>query len=134
MNRCSKATHTTIFIAACALVASAGALFHPDARAERGFPAKTQRGEMTFTALDEVVIDSKAEPLAHGVRVRDERNALVRPGHIAGRTAIVNYLRDAGGRVREVWILSEAEAAIPLKRVPGVAQPAPFGRPADYAN
>ena len=89
---------------------------------------------MKFVELPDVLLNGKPERLAHAVRVRDERNALVRPGHIAGRTAIVNYLRDAGGRVREVWILSEAEAAIPLKRVPGVAQPAPFGRPADYAN
>jgi len=63
MNRCSKATRTTIFIASCALVASAGALFHPDARAERGFPAKTQRGEMTFTELPDVVLNGKAERL-----------------------------------------------------------------------
>ena len=134
MNRCSKATRTTIFIASCALVASAGALFHPDARAERGFPAKTQRGEMTFTELPDVVLNGKAERLAHSVRVHDERNALVRPGHVNGRSAVVNYVRDGGGTVREVWILSEQEAAIPLKRVPGVAQPAPFGRAADYAN
>jgi hypothetical protein len=78
---------------------------------------------MTFVALPDVLIDGKPERLSHGVRVHDERNAIVMPGRVNGRTAIVNYLRDARGTVREVWLLSAQEAATPL-------QPAPTSTPA----
>jgi hypothetical protein len=100
-------------------------LFHAESRAERGFPLKAQRAEMTFVAVPDVLIDGKPERLAHTVRVRDERNALVMPGVVNGRTAVVNYLRDGGGTVREVRILSAQEAAIALRPLPaGLQKPA----------
>ncbi|HQD15738.1 MAG TPA: hypothetical protein PLY54_09840 [Ottowia sp.] len=110
-------------------------VFHQEARAERGFPLKTERAEMKFVELPDVLLNGKPERLAHAVRVRDERNAIVMPGTVNGRSAVVNYLRDARGQVREVWILSPQEAAIPLKPVPTTLRPA---RSADattsYAN
>ena len=135
MNRCSKIASSTVFIAACALLAGAGALFSSEVRAERAFPLKTERGQMAFIELPDVLINGKPERLAHSVRVRDERNAIVMPGTVNGRSAVVNYLRDARGQVREVWILSPQEAAIPLKPVPTTLRPAPSAdATASYAN
>jgi len=135
MNRCPKSPVTPFFIAACALLVGASMVFHQEARAERGFPLKTERAEMKFVELPDVLLNGKPERLAHAVRVRDERNAIVMPGTVNGRSAVVNYLRDARGQVREVWILSPQEAAIPLKPVPTTLRPA---RSADattsYAN
>jgi hypothetical protein len=129
MNRCSEILSATFFIAACALLAAAGTLFHSPAWAERGFPRKVERGEMRFVAIPDVVLDGKPERMAHGVRVRDERNAIVMPGRVNGRTATVNYLRDSKGMVREVWILSAREAAIPLAPPPGAIKPMPLPAP-----
>jgi len=136
MNRCSKIASTTIFIAASALLAGAGTLFHSEVRAERAFPLKTERAEMAFVAVPDVLINGKPERMSHGVRVRDERNAIVMPGIVNGRTAVVNYLRDARGEVREVWILSAQEAAIPLKPRPGTPRPATAasGATASFVN
>ena len=125
MNRCPKSPVTPFFIAACALLVGASMVFHQEARAERGFPLKTERAEMKFVELPDVLLNGKPERLAHAVRVRDERNAIVMPGVVNGRTAVVNYLRDARGQVREVWILSPQEAALPLKPVPTTRRPAP---------
>lgn len=125
MNRCPKSPVTPFFIAACALLVGASMVFHQEARAERGFPLKTERAEMKFVELPDVLLNGKPERLAHAVRVRDERNAIVMPGTVNGRSAVVNYLRDARGQVREVWILSPQEAALPLKPVPTTRRPAP---------
>ena len=125
MNRCPKSPVTPFFRAACALLVGASMDFHQEARAERGFPLKTERAEMKFIELPDVLLNGKPERLAHAVRVRDERNAIVMPGVVNGRTAVVNYLRDARGQVREVWILSPQEAALPLKPVPTTRRPAP---------
>jgi hypothetical protein len=117
MNRCSKTPLTFISMAAGALLISVSALSSSPAWAARVFPEKVQRGEMTFVALPEVLIDGRAERLDHSVRVYSERNTLLRPVRVNGRTAIVNYLRqgrDGRGKVREVWILTPAEAAAPL--------------------
>ena len=124
MNRCSKIASSTVFIAACALLAGAGALFSSEVRAERAFPLKTERGQMAFIELPDVLINGKPERLAHSVRVRDERNAIVMPGIVNGRSVVVNYLRSPRGTVSDVWILSPQEAAIPLKPVPGMRRPA----------
>ena len=135
MNRCPKSPVTPFLIAACALLVGASMVFHQEARAERGFPLKTERAEMKFVELPDVLLNGKPERLAHAVRVRDERNAIVMPGTVNGRSAVVNYLRDARGQVREVWILSPQEAAIPLKPVPTTLRPAPSAdATASYAN
>ena len=72
MNRCPKSPVTPFFIAACALLAVASMAFHQETRAERGFPLKTERAEMKFVELPDVLINGKPERLAHAVRVRDE--------------------------------------------------------------
>ena len=82
MNRCPKSPVTPFFIAACALLVGASMVFHQEARAERGFPLKTERAEMKFIELPDVLLNGKPERLAHAVRVRDERNAIVMPGTV----------------------------------------------------
>ena len=118
MNRCSKITYALFFIAASATLTSASLTFAPEARAERGFPLKVERAEMAFVALPDVTINGQPERLPHYVRVRDERNAIVMPGIINGRTAVVNYVRNGRGEVSEIWILSAQEAKLALKPVP----------------
>jgi hypothetical protein len=131
MNRCSKTLKAIIFIASCALLALAGTIFHSDAWAGRRFPPKAQRGEIKFVAIPDVVIDGVPERAAHGLRIHDERNATVVYGRVNGRTAIVNYLRNTNGAVREVWILTPEEIAAPPPPPPAAtgpvtAQPLPF--------
>ncbi|MFT3779612.1 MAG: hypothetical protein QM772_15295 [Ottowia sp.] len=90
---------------------------------------------MAFIALPDVLLNGKPERLPHSVRVRDERNAIVMPGIVNGRSAVVNYLRSARGTISDVWILSPQEAAIPLKPVPGMPRPAePVDAKASFLN
>ena len=112
MNRCSKPLNAAFFIATYPILALAGALFHSEsgAQTQRLFPARTQRGSLTFTAPPQVLLDGRPERLGPGVRVRDARNGVALSGALRGKTFAVNYLRDAAGAIREVWILTLAEA------------------------
>jgi hypothetical protein len=116
MIRCLPFRFASVSIAFCALLVTSMAVFPSQAWAARTFPPKVQRAEMTFVAVPDVLIDGQPVRMDHSVRIHSERNTLVRPGGLNGRTAIVNYLRegrDAQGKVREVWILSAEEIAVP---------------------
>jgi len=114
MNRCPKIARAIVAMAAGVLLISAGALFSSDARAEREFPRKARRGEMSFVAIPDVLLDGMPERLDHSARVYSVHNTILMPNRVNGSTAIVNYLRDDRGRVSKVWILTAAEAAMPL--------------------
>ena len=123
MNRCAKPLFAFFFIASCALLTGAAATFSSEVRAQRLFPQKVQRGKITFVNTREVVLNDKQERLAPGVVVRNERNTIALTGSLRGNSYTVNYLRDPMGLVREVWILSPAEAERPVR-------PAYRGQPA----
>ena len=74
---------------------------------------------MKFIELPDVLLNGKPERLAHAVRVRDERNAIVMPGVVNGRTAVVNYLRAARGQVREVGLPHRVERGVLAQHVGG---------------
>ena len=93
----------------------ASATFSPEAQAQRMFPQKVQRGKISFTGLREVVLNDRPERLAPGAVVRTERNTIALSGSLRGQSFIVNYLRDPMGGVREIWILTPAEAERPLR-------------------
>ena len=57
------------------------------------------------------------------MRVRGERNTILMPGLVNGRTAVVNYVRNGRGEVSDVWILSAREAALPLLSAPLAIKP-----------
>ncbi len=87
----------------------------------RNFPPAALRGRLLVTAPPQVQLDGKADVLAPGVRIRNTQNLLVVSGSIVGQELRVNYTREAStGMLQEIWILTEAEAAL---RRPGSERP-----------
>ena len=115
MNRCTKPLIASLFIAVSALMTGALAVFPSEAQAQRLFPQKVQRGKITFVNTREVMLNDRPERLAPGVVVRNERNTVALTGSLRGNSFTVNYLRDPMGLVREVWILTPAEAGRPVR-------------------
>lgn len=115
MNRCTKPLIASLFIAVSALMTGALAVFPSEAQAQRLFPQKVQRGKITFVNTREVMLNDRPERLAPGVVVRNERNTIALTGSLRGNSYTVNYLRDPMGLVREVWILTPAEAERPVR-------------------
>ena len=115
MNRC---THTfslprRLAIAALALTAlPALAQTAP----VRNFPANALRGTLVVTQPPVITLDGKAAQLSPGSRIRDARNMLVLSGALIGQELTVNYTVEQLGLVHDVWILTEAEAALKRKR------------------
>jgi hypothetical protein len=104
----------------CLAAASLGAL-PASAQEIREFPGAARRGRLVVTAPPHVQLDGKDDLLAPGVRIRNPQNLLVMSASIVGQALPVNYLREPStGMLREVWILSEAEAAL---RRPGSERP-----------
>ena len=130
MNRCTKPLIASLFIAVSALMTGALAVFPSEAQAQRLFPQKVQRGKITFVNTREVMLNDRPERLAPGVVVRNERNTVALTGSLRGNSFTVNYLRDPMGLVREVWILTPAEAERPVR---GQAMMTERETP-DYAN
>jgi hypothetical protein len=125
MNRCPKAPLTAVSSAVGALLISAGLLLPSPSWAARDFPKNAQRAEMTFVALPDVLIDGQPERLDHSARIYSERNSLLVPHRVNGRTAIVNYQRqgrDGSGKVRQVWILTPEEVAKPAPNTPNAVK------------
>lgn len=83
----------------------------PATPAVRQFPATALRGNLVVVSPPEVRIDSKAERLSPGSRIRGMDNMLVMSGAIIGRTLVVNYTREPNGLIHDVWILTDAEIA-----------------------
>ena len=128
MNRCSKPAAAWRALALGAALAGAGLLATAPAQAQmvRPFPAKAERGAITFDAPPQVTLNGKAERLGPGVRVRDLHNRVALSGSLRGQTFTVNYLRDPAGVIREIWILSPAEIERDARGgVSGQARPAP---------
>ena len=109
----------------------AGAAFSPEAQAQRLFPQQVQRGKISFTSLHEVLLNDRPERLAPGARVRTQQNTIALSGALQGQTFVVNYLRDPAGMVRDIWLLSPAEAA---RELPGQPPASGAGDGALYAN
>ena len=88
----------------------------------RPFPADALRGDLVVTAPPEVRVNGQPQRLAPGTRIRDADNRLVLSGTLAGQKRLVHYTRFADGQLREVWLLTPAEAAVqPWPRTPAEA-------------
>ena len=85
----------------------------------RPFPKDAKRGELMVLSAPDIAIDSKADRLSPGVRIRDARNNLVLSGTLANQRLVVNYTRDNTGLVHQVWVLTPEEVK---QKMPG--QPA----------
>ena len=97
-------TRRTLLCAAAALLPSLPVLAW-----NRVFPKGSVRGEIQFVRDKEVIINGQRELMSPGARVHDEKNRLPRRGALDGKKFTVNYVRDAAGKIREVWILNAQE-------------------------
>ena len=79
----------------------------------RGFPANAQRASMVVTQAPDIQLNDKAERLSPGARIRDTDNRVLQAANLTGKRYLVNYVREFTGLIRDVWILTADEAALP---------------------
>ena len=84
----------------------------------RPFPANVQRGTMVVVAPPVIQLNGKADRLSPGSRIRGVNNMLILSGALIGQNLLVNFVRNPTGEVHEVWVLTEAEAALKLPTQP----------------
>jgi hypothetical protein len=75
----------------------------------RSIPDDAKRGEIRHVQEAIVSIDGVQQRLAPGAQIRDQDNRLLVPTALPPR-AQVRYLLNNEGLVRQVWILTPAEA------------------------
>ena len=135
MNRCTPHRLALPFLLTIAALAATVSLpagaqnaagFKPGIRT---FPAAALRGELAVVAPPTITLDGKPDRLSPGSRIRDVNNMLVMSAALVGKPVVVNYLRESGGNVHEVWILNPEEAR--LKRPNSKASWFSFGSGAD---
>ena len=76
----------------------------------RDIPADARRGKLVHVVDMDVQIDGVPQRLARGAQIRDADNRVVVPTSVPPQSE-VKFRFDNSGLVREVWILSEREAA-----------------------
>ena len=114
MNRCiSRLTAALLMAVAGSLVTSwplTSAAQTEDVKpGVRAFPKTALYGEMTVQNHPFISIDGKAEQLSPGARIFDQQNYLVLSGRLVNQTLPVNYVRDGGGQIHQIWILNAEE-------------------------
>ena len=115
MNRC--ASHHLSWLMAALAITIYASMVNSVAHAQtvdvkpsvREFPKTALRGEMVVKNHPEIVLNGKAERLSPGARIWDKDGALVMSARLAGQVVAVNYLREGGGMVHQVWILNSEE-------------------------
>jgi hypothetical protein len=80
----------------------------------RNFPSKAERAVLQITQPPELLLNDQPGRMSPGVRIRGTNNMLVMSAQLIGQKVEVNLVRDLAGEVREVWILTQAEAALKL--------------------
>jgi hypothetical protein len=80
----------------------------------RPFPTNAERGTMVVTYPPVIQMNGKSDRLSPGSRIRGLNNMLILSGSIIGQSLLVNFVRNATGEVHDVWVLTEAEAALTL--------------------
>ena len=115
MNRCTPRLAYSM-LAAMAIALGAGMVSltahaqTDDAKPSvREFPKTALRGEMVVKNHPEIVLNGKAERLSPGARIWDQNRALVMSSRVAGQAVTVNYVREGGGLIHQVWILNSEE-------------------------
>jgi len=81
-----------------------------DVPSVRNFPKTALRAVLVVRAPPEISLNGKADRLSPGARIRNINNNYVQSGNLLGQELLVNYTRDTGGQVHEVWILNPEEA------------------------
>jgi hypothetical protein len=80
----------------------------------RPFPPNAERAAMLVTFPPIIQLNGKPDRLSPGARIRGLNNLLQLSGSLVGQNLLVNFVRSPSGEVHEVWILTEAEAALRL--------------------
>lgn len=124
MNRCSSPhtrprRGTALLLGALALSALAPGLARSQ-EAQRIPPIApdARRGVLAVTAPPDVLLDGQPARLAPGARIRDRNNLLVVSGALLGQQLVVRYTRDPLGLLRDIWVLTPAEAAAGMPAPP----------------
>ena len=120
MKRCTSRLNASSFIASLLLAASASAVSLTTTTADaqtndvkpsvREFPKAALRGQMMVQNHPLLTINGRAERLTPGARIFDQQNRLVLSGQLVGQNLLVNYVRDGGGQIHQVWVLNSEEA------------------------
>jgi len=92
------------------------ALAAPAHALDRLFPPQTRRGDMSNVDFPSVKINGAERKLSAGAWIKNENNTIDMPVTLKGRQFTVNYTEDSEGNVNRVWILSPAEASVPLPK------------------
>ncbi len=96
------------FLAFLASLLLAGGAF---AQSLRGFPPTALRGTIEVLQSPEVALNDKPARLAASARIFGPDNLIKVPAAVMGAKLVVNYTLDTQGYLRDVWILTPAEAA-----------------------
>lgn len=113
MNRCTAHLCAVLVTLAASATVPASAQNAPEFKpGVRTFPAAALRGEMVVLTPPAITLDGQADRLSVGSRIRDADNRLVLSGALVKQTLVVNYVRENGGPVHEVWILNAEEARL----------------------
>jgi hypothetical protein len=120
MNRCSQPNHPKIparrdllSLALASFLLSLTGITAAQTNV-RPFPANTMRGTMTVVAPPIIELNGKPDRLSPGARIHGMNNMLIMSGSVIGKPLLVNFLRNPTGEIHEVWVLTEAEAALKL--------------------
>ena len=117
MNRCAPFSLAAALAATLAAFVPAGASAQAvaaDGQAlQRHFPKEALRGSIVFFAPPAIKLNGTNTQMAPSYRIHGTNNLLVMSGQLNGLKATVDYTTDVQGAVREVWILTAAEAARP---------------------
>ena len=95
----------------CAIALSLALAATLPAHAQRVFQQNALRGELVIAQPPEVLLNGKPARLAPSARIRNPSNMIQLSGSLLGQLLVVNYTLDAVGELRDVWILTDAEAA-----------------------
>ncbi|SDM70867.1 hypothetical protein SAMN05428957_11279 [Oryzisolibacter propanilivorax] len=89
---------------------------------QRTFPAQAQAGTLKILDRNQAELDGKPIRLAPGLRLFNEKNALVFAHTVAQRPLAVRYVREAStGWLLTAWMLTPAEAELARKGSAGHA-------------
>lgn len=100
-----------------ALFASAVLTFAGTAAAQlRTIPEDAKRGQLRPGREMIVEIDGSAVRLAPGAQIRSRDNRIVLPVALPPEPQLIKYQVDSAGMVKQVWILTDHEAAKPDKK------------------
>ena len=69
---------------------------------------------MQVIAPPVIQMSGKPDRLSPGSRIRGMNNMLLMSGSVIGQNLVVNFVRNTTGEVHDVWVLTDAEAALKL--------------------